>query len=258
MSGAWHRLSEGGAAHRVLAVDFDATGRHEATFRDLVRALPGPLTVWHATPPPAGQPFLDWWAGQVPDEVTAVLGYCAGGVFACALADDLERRTGRRPTVVLFNPGPPTVATVHRDFGAVFDAMAALDESEGGALRARLAAATVDTDDLGLVGSRLLEIHQDACRRIFPRMDIDPDVGEQLSGLLRSYVSYLTAARRLPPRPAWAAATSLFSREYDGVAGFGTPVLFDVARARLLADPEVAATAYGLVTGSPPSGRTHR
>jgi hypothetical protein len=258
MNDAWLRLSDGPPGQCVLAVDFDATGRPEATFRDLARAVPQALTLWLATPPPPGGSFLRWWSDQVPEPVTAVFGYCAGSSFAGALADEVEQRDGRRPTLVLFNPGPPTVRTIRRDFDAVFEAMAGLDRAERGALRARVHAATAGAEDVTQAGQRLLEIHRDTCRSVLPRLEIDPDVGEQLGELLASYVAYLTAALRLAPYPMRGPATSLLSREYDDADGIGTTIRFDVSRARLLADPQVAATVHTVLGTASRSGRTSR
>src|SRR5258708_38722188 len=110
-SEAWTHISGSGGDSVVLAVDFDGSGRREATFRDLVKLLPEDLDVWHAVPPedshvPGLPPehYVDWWRGGTGRPVRAVLGYCAGSVYASALADALEADRGARPPGVLFHP----------------------------------------------------------------------------------------------------------------------------------------------------------
>jgi hypothetical protein len=154
---AWIQISSGGTTSVFLAFDSDLTSRSEATFRDLVRMFPAPLTVLQATQPPgsfsaalpAGR-YLDWWRegiACVDARIGAILGYCAGSVFASAMADELEVRQGARPAVVLFNPGKPALATLDRDSdhisylgaarrldcGAAWAAAIALNSAEGDA-----------------------------------------------------------------------------------------------------------------------------
>jgi hypothetical protein len=256
----WTRLGGRANGDLVLAVDFDGSGRKEATFRDLARLLPGHLDVWHAVPPPGcdrapapASRYLQWWEGYPrAGRVFSVLGYCAGSVFACALADDIESRQGLRPRVLLFNPGPPTTATLNRDFRAVVNSMTILDDDERGALHRRADEARERSgDDFDVVRAQFAAMYAEACGLAFARFGIDPDVGRQLTGLFHSYVSYLAAARQVTRDPRWDSAVCLTSREHAGTHFTSTEIPFDLIRTDLLASSQVAGAVGDLLAGQP-------
>lgn len=257
-SPGWTRLGAGPSGRLVLAVDFDGTGRQEATFRELVRLLPDGLglDVWHAVPPRdpgdlTPDSYLRWWL-ETPErearKVEAVFGYCAGSVFACALADVLETRQGRRPAVVLFNPGPPSVATVSRDLGGAIRGMEALTGEERDALHRRVAELREEHgEDFEKVGKRFAELYREASKVVFERWEVDEDVGEELTGLFRAYVAYLAAARALVPAESWGSAASLTAAEQRGSGFTDHEVVFDLPRGELLRSPDVASAVGGLL-----------
>jgi len=261
--GAWTRIGgEGGhGGPVVLAVDFDGSGRSEATFRDLAKILPSGLEVWQAVPPPdshtpglPAQRYTDWWLGLPGGEgtqVRAVLGYCAGSVFASALADSLESRFNERPPVVLFNPGVPTVDTLDRDFTGIVDGMTVLDEEEREALRNRARRVRADFGtDFGAVSGEYVAMYLDACGIAFERYGIDAEVGGQLTRMFLSYVNYLTAARSVGVRPGWSSASALTAREQAGSGFVDDETVFELSRAELLRSPEVARAAFGLLVAA--------
>jgi hypothetical protein len=257
-SAAWTRISGRGDGPAVLAVDFDGSGRREATFRDLVKLFPDELDVWHAVPPDDGhlpglppEHYIDWWRGLPGGPETAVraiLGYCAGSVYASALADALESDRADRPTVVLFNPGVPTVATLDRDFTGIVDGLTVLDDAERSALRARARRARESSrDDFTAVSGEYVASYLEASATAFERYGISPDVGEQLTRLFRAYVNYLATARAVEVRPGWAASVALRAREQTG-SGFGPDeTVFDLSRADLLRDQQVASRTLELL-----------
>lgn len=244
----WDRL---GGDHRgalVLAVDFDGSTRQEATFRDLARLLPDGLDVWHAVPPTAdtrhaGQ-YLAWWLETLPrpgERVSAVLGYCAGGVYAAALADAVELRQGERPEVVLFNPGAPNATTLTRDLFGALGAMTVLEDDEQQRFRRRAEEIVEQCGgEFAALADGFHTVYAAASRIAFERWGIEGEVGDELTALFRGYTRYLTAALRLERRPRWTDALSLNSRDHEG--GFtGRETSFDVSRADLLRSPAVAA-----------------
>lgn len=254
-SQGWDRLGADRQGALVLAVDFDGSIRQEATFRHLARLLPDRLDVWHAVPPTTdtehADQYLAWWLETLPrpgERVSAVLGYCAGGVYASALADALELRQQVRPEVVLFNPGSPTGATLSRDLFGALGSMSALEQHEQQQFRHRAEElAERCGGDFTALADGFCAVYTDACRIAFDRWGIDGDVGDELTGLFRAYTRYLSAARQLGHRPRWADARSLNSAEHDG--GFtGSETAFDSSRAELLRNPDVAAAVTAMLT----------
>ena len=257
----WTTLSEDRqAGPAVLAVDFDATGRKEATFHDLVQLLAGSRTVRLSVQPPdshqkalSPDEYLSWWGGEAlgsPEGVGAVLGYCAGSLFACSLADEAERRQGFRPRVVLFNPGKPDATTLKRDFDGTVESMSLLKPDERDAFLARAAARLAETaGSFGDACEAVLDLYDQASGITFERAGIDADVGAELMSVFRSYASYLRAARRVDYRPEWASATALLSTEHVDKPVFAHRELpTGVARERLLADPQVARAVSRLLS----------
>jgi hypothetical protein len=259
-SDAWIQLSSGNATSVFLAFDFDLTSRSEATFRDLVRMFPAPLTVLQATQPPESfstalpaARYLDWWRegiACVDVRISAILGYCAGSVFASAMADELEVCQEARPTVVLFNPGKPTVVTLERDFRAIIAGMSSLTATEQAAayqevsilVQGSYAEFPRTADEMMLIYARL-------CKMVFARLNIHDDAGEALLGVFRSYLSYLSAARQLKCGVAWPAAVALNSSERDEDTNFTrSKIPFPVSRSDLLRTREVAQITYDLLT----------
>ncbi|MDH6144766.1 hypothetical protein P3T35_006815 [Kitasatospora sp. GP30] len=256
-SQGWDRLGGGGQGALVLAVDFDGSTRQEATFRDLARLLPDRLDVWHAVPPTAdlehADQYLAWWLETLPrsgERVSAVLGYCAGGVYAAALSDAIELRQEVRPEVVLFNPGSPNTATLSRDLFGALGSMTALNEDERQRFRQR-AEEIVEhcAGDFAALADEFCAVYVDASRIAFERWGIEGEVGDELMGLFRAYTRYLSAARQLERRPRWVDALSLNSADHEG--GFtGRETSFDSSRADLLRSPAVAAAVTATLTVS--------
>ena len=260
MNEQWSTISENALTRPiVLAVDFDVTGRKEATFYDLVQSFPRPLTVWLSAQPPdsycknlAPGEYLTWWASDslgARVRVDAILGYCAGSLFASALADEMERRQGFRPKVVLFNPGKPGATTLKRDFNGTIQSMFLLTDQERSDFleraERRLDGSLASFDEECDV---VLDLYAQAIRITFSRAGIDSDVGDDLLGVFRSYTSHLRAAREVEYRPEWAKAAAVLSREHAQDPAFTqTPLRSGTGRERLLGDPEVARTAFRLI-----------
>lgn len=249
----WTRVSDEGGNRRVLAVDFDGSGRPEATFRDLARLLPGHFDVWHAVAPPdsyrMGEPadrYLTWWGDYLrcdQEPVAAVLGYCAGSMFASALADRIEATAGRRPAVLLFNPGAPSVDTIHRDFDGIIGSMPTLNHAERCEMpRRSREIRDRHNGDFERVSCEFAAMYLRACETVFGRLGIDPDICDELTGLFQAYLRYLSAARQIPRQSGWKSASSLCSIEHVGTGFTDREIVFDLRRSELLRSRKVAAT----------------
>jgi len=245
-------LRPGASEYLVVAVDFDLTSRGEAGFRDLATLLPEPVTIWLTAQPPAsvadtasGTAYTAWWCDRLAAsgaEIDAILGYCAGSVFACALADEVARQQGRRPATVIFNPGRPTRDSVFRDIRTTLTSLSSLSAAERDDLIGVASALLQEWPrDVPGILDRLLALYRDAARDAFERVGIPPDVGADLIDVFASYTAYLRAASTMAPHPQWSSATAVISVEDDGQPGFTAHrIPTAIGRRDLLRTPQVA------------------
>jgi hypothetical protein len=255
---AWKTLSTGPAGDLVLAVDFSTSGRAQAAFSDLAPLLDPPASLWTTVPPaaddavaPAG--YTDWWLEEVRasgHRVQAVLGYCAGGVFAAAMA---ERIAGwqESPQLVLFDPELPNTRDLYRDFHNAGDSMSALlepEELDGFHAAGRRVEERYADGDLAAVGPRLAGIFTTAVGTAAERLELDDDIRDELAGVFDSLVRYLSAAAALDPSARWATATAVTSRA--PAQAVGREIRLDVAHDDLLRDPATARTLTELLAGA--------
>ncbi|MFI7669477.1 hypothetical protein [Nocardia sp. NPDC049526] len=245
-------LTPGASEFLVVAVDFDLTTRGEAGFRDLAALLPDSVTVWLTAQPPAsvadtasGEAYTAWWRERLDAsgaQIDAVLGYCAGSLFACALTDEVARQDGRRPATVVFNPGRPTRDSVFRDMRTTLASLSPLSaaERDDHIDEARALLREWPRDIPGVL-DRLLALYRNAAHAAFERVGIAPDVGAELIDVFASYTAYLRAASTMAPRPQWSSATALISVEDDEDPDFTAHrVHTTVGRRDLLRTPEAA------------------
>ncbi|MEU6070173.1 MULTISPECIES: alpha/beta hydrolase family protein [Streptomyces] len=258
---AWKTLSSGEREGLLLAVDFAAGSRAPAQFADLAPLLEPPLTLWASRPPgpddqvpPTGNAYLDWWLGEVRASgapVDAVLGYCAGGVFAAALAERIADWQPA-PRLILLDPELPATSGLYDDFHTAGDSLAALlTPAELDAFHARGEAleAQYGDDRLPVAGRELADTFTAAVAAAADRLDLDEDIRDELSGAFVSLVSYLTAATTLSPLPAWSTATALTTTAPDQPVGREERIA--VAHDDLLRSAETARALQRLLAETP-------
>ncbi|WP_411106763.1 hypothetical protein [Streptomyces sp. cmx-4-9] len=224
-TGSWRRLSEGDPHRTVLAVDFDSSARPEAGFPRLAPLLPPGREIWLTGQPEEAESrlldaeaYLSRWRalpGGADAHVDTVMGYCVGSVFAAALADDIAQRQGVRPALLLFDPEPVEAMSLYRDLEKAVGAMSVLSEEEraGHAAEALTlcTAAGTGADAFRATALQVVKVYETAAGTAFERLGLDEETADDLMGMFRSYVSYLTAARGLDPAPGWATAVALTS-----------------------------------------------
>jgi hypothetical protein len=248
VSAGWEPLSGGGGQGIVLAVDFEAVGRPEACFSDLVSILDPPREIWAATQPAAGQEmtasadtYLNYWSAGLRDggrEISAVLGFCAGAVFAAALAERIAQWQ-TAPVSVLLDPELPTRATLRKQFDNAIRGLAV-----GGADLSwvRESLSRLDNPpDLPSLAVELSVLYQQASEPVFARIGLPPEVRADVLASFRSLMSYLVAAADVGVGEGWPSATAIVSAapicEPTGVA---RQIRTGVDHAGLLNSPLVA------------------
>lgn len=259
----------------VLAADFPVTGRNEGGFADLAPGLKLDCDLWQ-TVAPVRDPetdtlddrYLEPWLSEVSASgrtVRAVLGYCAGSVFAGVLAEKIGERQATAPRVVLFDPELVDVPTVHLQFGRVVGNMTTvltpeeIAELSGAAERLAAQPGTAPAAFAAGLYAAFRPIGTTALRRA----GLDEDYAGELVQLVGSFMSYLATAAGLDPRPGWKGATVVTSasatsglnrmRTTPGVAPIevADERRFEVEHRDLLRTPAIAEAVAGVLAGRP-------
>ncbi|MET8630699.1 hypothetical protein ABZW30_44615 [Kitasatospora sp. NPDC004669] len=222
-SDSWRTLVDGGGSEGiVLAVDFDTTGRPEARFSDLVANLPGGLTVWETVPPEAGTPatrsgagFLDHWSARLEAErpqVRALLGFCAGSVYASALADRISAWQDSEPLLLIFDPEISVAQTLMWQYHKVVGFMSSVISAEDVAT-ARAAGQEVHdrTPAIGALKDGLVALIREIGEPAFSKVGLDEVRREELFSVFESFLCYLAAASEIDPLDRWRDAVAFSS-----------------------------------------------
>ncbi|CAL9338094.1 hypothetical protein [Streptomyces atacamensis] len=253
----WKVLNAGREAGLVLAVDFATTGRSDSSFSDLVPLLSPEFTVWETRQPHtaagmSAEDYLALWADEVAGSgrtVRAVLGYCAGSVFAGELAARIAARQAEAPRFVMFDPEVPSPAGLYRDFAAMMNQFASvLSPEEVAAAQREGVAAQAGAPDFAAYGDELVRIFMERAGAAFAREELDTELLDEFVAVFRSFVSYLNAARQIDPTAAWRTATAVSSREpTEGAALAERSVEVPVDHADILRSKRVAEAVNEII-----------
>jgi hypothetical protein len=219
---SWRVLSEGTGNDVVLAVDFDATGRAEARFTDLAKALDPQFTIWETVPQEVsteigtpGETFLSAWLAEVRDSgrtVSAVTGFCVGTVYASAMAERIADWQASPPRLVLFDPELPSLLAVYAWFSRAVDAVSAiLGEQAAADAKAAAAVAAEGYPSLPAFGRQIAAIYRDAAKPAFERLELDDRRAAEFLGMFSAFIAFLAGADGIDPFRAWAKATAISS-----------------------------------------------
>ncbi|HUR08574.1 MAG TPA: hypothetical protein VM347_38960 [Nonomuraea sp.] len=271
----WKTLADGGESNAVvLAIDFDATGRPEARFSDLVANLTTDCAVWETVPPPMATPasrdgaaYVDYWSRRVREEgreVRAVLGYCAGAVYAAALSERLGDRQDAEPLLLLFDPELVVPQTLLWQFHKVVGFMSSvIPEEEINA--AREAGLRAHDSHPGILELRdaLIGVVRKVGEPAFARAGLDAALREELFTAFGSFMWYLAAAGGIDPRERWQLAqafssatpmSGLNAMRASGIGpdqvSVGREIAVDVEHGSMLADKQIAKTVSQLLEQS--------
>jgi hypothetical protein len=266
---AWRILTTGDDDQGiVLAVDFDVTGRVEARFSDLAKNLDTGYAIWETVPPPVrtdqtwtGSDYVNHWArqaGQPGLQVRALLGFCAGSVYAAALAGRISQAQGARPLLLLFDPELSVPQTLLWQFLKIVGFMSGtIPADEAAALREAGQRAFETSPTVGGLQAALVRLLRERGESAFERAGLDQRLRGELLDIIDSCLCYLAAASEIDPLSQWRSAVAIGSSSpMSGLRGMrlaGTEV--SVAReinvtadhATMLADPQVAAAVCDLL-----------
>jgi len=262
-------LHQGSSGRLVLAADYSAPGRLTATFTDLVSRLGSAHTVWETAPPPfgtessmSGEDHVRRWLEDVRDAampVHAILGFCAGAVFAAALAERVEQWQGTRPTLVLFDPESPSRDVLHLQYHKMVNGSLASVLSPTELAEAQRAGWEAKAQDSGLLemavalGKHFTEYGGPALERT----RLEHGRSEQFLDIFSSSMCYLAASTDFDATRTWATATSISSNtaerglnrldEEQRAASVAHEIRFDISHTDLLRTDEVARSVAELI-----------
>ncbi|TDD94231.1 hypothetical protein [Actinomadura rubrisoli] len=220
ISAAWKTLAESeNSAGIILAVDFDTTGRPEARFSDLVAHMGPGHTVWESVPPPGGtlgpDDYIEHWAAPIEAgrrPVRALTGFCAGAVYAAALAERIRAVQDTEPRLILFDPELSTAQTLmwqyHKVMGFMSAVLSADEIAEARAAGQRLH----DRDpEVGALKDALIALARETGEPALTKAGLDEARREELFEVFESFLGYLAAAGRIDPLPEWRKAIAFSS-----------------------------------------------
>lgn len=255
---SWKVLTSGSRRDLVLAVDFASTGRKASSFSELAPKLDPAIPFWETVQPPigasalTGADYVAWWLEDIQRSarrVDAVLGYCAGGVFASALVEGIRQVQGSAPKLVVFDPESPNAPALLRDFDNVVQHMATLlspEEVTDAKAAARVAHAK--QTNFEVMSAELVDIFRRAAGAAFARAGLDDELASELIDTFAAYVAYLAAGRQIDPVPGWATATAIGStHQSSGVRHAAKLIRFEIQHDDILRDDDVARTVTGLL-----------
>lgn len=268
---AWSEIGGEGPGDLVLAVDFTASGRPEARFADLFRLTDTGQPAWETESRslpteigPSGQEYVERWLAPVRESgrtVSAVLGFCIGGVYAAELADRIEEFQGARPQLLLFDPEKATPQTLYWQFHKVVDLFTPLlGADRTGAVHQAGRDAITTTTDLASLGRELVKLFREVSEDAFEQLGFTADRRAEFTEAFTSFVAYVVGAGDLDATAAWTGAVAFTSATpvsglnplrtqdpagADGVVG--RELFFEAQHVDLLRDERAARTLADLL-----------
>ena len=232
---SWEVLSGVGLGDLILGVDFPPLGRAEANFGDLLEKVGSQWERYDflQTIPPTGridlrvpaQEYVRKWVEDirwVGRPVKAVLGYCAGAVYAAAIADDVHHWQLTAPKVILFDPEDNAHIMVDEmckemyrridGFGRLLTAKETEDARDKVAELSE--SGSCDLFDLAVA---LASLYRETGSPAFSRLRLSDSRRNELVGLFESYMAWLSATAQINPGQVWKRSTAILSAEYVSV-----------------------------------------
>lgn len=246
----------------VVAADYTAQGRLTATFAELIGRLESGYTFWETLPPPYGEEIgmtgaqhNDRWIRDLRESgqpVRAVLGFCAGAVFAASIAESIAQWQAEPVPVILFDPEMPDRQSVYEQYtkiisGSLATAMTPEDIEAAREAGRQASSAATSLEDLAV---RLGAAFREVCGPAMARTKLLADRSALFVDIFASSQCYLAAATDIDPEPVWSRATVISSTTQERGFNRFTPERRATAAAReiragmphpdLLRSPEVA------------------
>jgi hypothetical protein len=260
---SWDVISDGGNRAVILAVDFPAAGRVEATFADLAEHIGSRWShydILQTVPPTgpgdrnaSGQDYIRRWTREIQAAgrpVAAVLGYCAGAVYTAAIADEIGRWQQPAPPVIVFDPqvgDGPLSEEMYREMYRVLGSLLSADKVSDAKKKAADLVVARDGDLFDLADA-LTGFFRETATPAFDRLGLSEAGRTQIVGLFQDYLSWLSATTYFDPSRTWKSAWAVLSTEHVANAGgnpattteFGRIITIDTTHAGVLRSESTA------------------
>jgi len=266
-SKAWRSLAVGGdPASTVLAVDFDATGRQEARFSDMLPRLGGGVTMMETVPYTDVENALELveqWVRpheEAKTQVRAVLGYCAGAVFAATLTERISGWQDEPPLLLLFDPEISDPRSLLWQFYKTVGIMSStIGEQDAAAAREQAQQICENAADMDEISQKLSVLVREIGGPALARAGLSQARSDELFTVFASFMRYLALASQIDPLEQWRHAVAFSSTSpLNGMRAMRTGGIFaevareveaDVEHDKLLADEKVAEAVRRLLSG---------
>lgn len=224
-SSAYSEIKQGKSGLLTIAIDFMATGRLEAGFQDLIPNTRLDDTVWHTLPMLAhegcnlGGSYIDRWGAEVDAAdlpVRAILGYCAGSIFAPALSERISNRHDGAPKVIVFDPELPDARSMLWNYHKLVGSLSSV-LPEGDIEQAQAAGLEAIEQCKGMpdLADRLIALFSEIGQSAFAHMGLDSRRRSELISTYRSFQSYLVAASEMFHEEIWSTSIVISSGSPD-------------------------------------------
>lgn len=249
--GVWQPLDGASGVDVVLAVDFESA-RPDRGLTALLGPFAGQVPVLRlrtdALPVgPGGQGLVaDWVDGLRQSRLRPrlIVGYCAGGAPACAIA---EAWGADAPPVILLDPETVDDRTISHEVGAALEQLADFLPATDRERTVAEARRTCREQDGPTLVRTLVQRYQESGRPVFAELAVDAQAEAALCARLASYLVFLVTARSLGYSDR-SVTRLLLSAHHDPPATVTGPIeRFPVIRAGLLDDPGVRAAVAAAI-----------
>ena len=251
---------DGHGVGTILTVDFGQS-RGEAGFDELALLLETASSVHDCVAPglrgtnvtaPRPSDVLARWRDEIDVldmPVTAILGYCAGGPVARALAGSID--PGEPPPVVMLDTEPVDRTLLLREFRRAIDGVAPLldDGERDRALAAVQRFAVDETRDVGASALAMSAEYAELSTVALERAGIGGDLGAELRQRVDAWLRYVAVAAQCEDVGSTVPAVLVTSRDWAAADGRLHRRSVDVSRANLLRDSATAAAVSELIGG---------
>lgn len=225
-AGSWNVISGENSNRVILVVDFPAAGRTEAGFIELAARM-GPEYKFLQTAPPSVRPdqrpgsdaYIQPWiqaAQRGGWQVTAVLGYCVGSIYAAPIAEGVSEWQRIAPKVILLDPLSGDIRLLAAEMYKMIDRLSPLLSSEEIGQAGKRTAELTESEpgDVAEAAIGLVGIYREIGSAAFGRLGLDESRGNEMIQLFESYMSWISVAAQIDPRRTWKRSVAIMSADY--------------------------------------------